>query len=168
MLTNYDIEKIAEKLDLPLIGVFMRDELPTQRKIGSYVINLDSSEGDGTHWVFAKIFCDADRSDSDSDSDDESSINKYCGCLYFDAFGFGMPIEVENFLKPFSVKVINTKQIQNIASTQCGWYCIYCDYYLETNKDGKSYVDDYRKFIDIWDKDPSKNLTILKDKFKPL
>jgi hypothetical protein len=168
MLTNYDIEKICEKLDLPLVGVFMRDTLPKERKIGSYVINMDSSEGDGTHWVFAKIFCDSDRFDSGSDSDDSSIQNKYCGCLYFDSFGIGMPKEVEEFLKPFSIKLINTKQIQNINSTQCGWFCIYCDYFLETNKKSKSFVDDYRAFLKIWDSNPVKNLSILKDKFKPL
>jgi putative N-acetylmannosamine-6-phosphate epimerase len=108
MLTNYDIEKISEKLDLPLIGVFMRDELPKERKIGSYIINMDSSEGDGTHWVFAKIFCDSDRFDTDSDSDDSVEINKYCGCLYFDSFGCGMPLEVEEFLKPFSRQWYNS------------------------------------------------------------
>lgn len=165
MLTNFDIEKIAEKLDLPLVGVFMRNELPEKRRLGSYIINLDDSSGDGTHWVFAKIYCDADR-ESSSDSDNESY--RYCGSLYFDPFGIGMPQEVEAFLKPFGKKTINTKQIQNINSSQCGWYCLYCDYYLENHKKCKTYADDYKMFLDIWDDDPKKNLEILKEKFKPL
>lgn len=167
MLTNYDIEQITDKLDLPLVGIFMRDELPTKRKVGSYIINMDDSKGDGTHWVFAKIFCDADRfNNSDSDSDTEG--HRYCGCLYFDPFGIGMPIEVEAFLKPFSKKYISNKQIQNVNSTECGWYCIYCDYFLEEFKSGKSYIDDFKAFLDIWDDDPKKNLRILKKLFKPL
>ena len=167
MLTNYDIEKICDKLDLPLVGVFMKDELPKQRKLGSYVINMDDSSGEGTHWVFAKIFSDSDRFDDSSSSSDDSSY-KYCGALYFDPFGIGMPVEIEEFLKPFGKKAINKKQIQSVASTQCGWYCIYCDYFLERHKKGKSYIDDYKAFLNIWDSDPKKNLELLKKFFKPL
>jgi hypothetical protein len=168
MLTNFDIEKICDKLDLPLVGVFMRDTLPKERRIGSYIINLDDSQGDGTHWIFAKIFSDSDRF-YDSDSDDLNNNNyKYCGALFFDPFGIGMPVEVENFLKPFSKKAVNKKQIQNVNSTQCGWYCIYCDYFLEKHKKGKSYIDDFRAFLDIWNDDPTKNLDLLKKFFKPL
>lgn len=164
-----DIETIFEKLDLPLVGIFMRDELPKQRKIGSYIINMDSSDGDGTHWVFAKIFCDADRFDDSSDSSNGSAnAHRYCGCLYFDPFGLGMPLEVEEFLKPFGIKAVSNKQIQSIYSTQCGWYCIYCDYYLENERKGKSYIDDYRNFLNLWSDDSKENLTILKKLFKPL
>ena len=99
MLTNYDIEKVCEKLDLPIIGVFMKDDLPKQRKVGSYIINMDNSDGEGTHWVFAKIFSDTDRFD-DSSSDDEKIGYRYCGALYFDPFGIGMPEEISDFLKP--------------------------------------------------------------------
>lgn len=167
MLTNYDIEKICEKLDLPLVGVFMKDDLPKKRKIGSYIINMDNSSGEGTHWVFAKIFSDSDRFDSSSSSSDDNSF-RYCGALYFDPFGIGMPVEIEDFLKPFGKKAINKKQIQNVSSTQCGWYCIYCDYFLEEHKKGKSYIDDFRAFLDIWDDDTKKNLSLLKKFFKPL
>ena len=167
MLTNYDIEKICEKLDLPLVGVFMKDQLKNEkRKVGSYVINLDDSDGDGTHWVFAKIFSDSDRFDDSSSEEEEAK--RYCGALYFDPFGIGMPLEIEDFLKPFGKKAINKKQIQNVYSTQCGWYCIYCDYFLEKHKKGKSYIDDYKAFLDIWDNDPTKNLDLLKKFFKPL
>jgi hypothetical protein len=170
MLTNYDIEKICDKLDLPLVGVFMKDELPSKRNVGSYIINMDSSDGDGTHWVFVKIFSDSDRFESSSDSSDSSdgNVHRYCGALYFDPFGIGMPLEIEKFLKPFGKQAINKKQIQNIQSTQCGWYCIYCDYFLETHKKGKSYLDDFRAFLEIWDDDPKKNLNLLKKFFKPL
>lgn len=166
MLTNYDIEKICEKLDLPLVGVFMKDDLPQTRKIGSYIINMDNSDGEGTHWVFAKIFCD------DNDDDNEFILNdksyKYCGALYFDAFGIGMPQEIEKFLEPFSKKSVNKKQIQNINSSQCGWYCIYCDYFLEFDGEGKTFTSRFKDFINVWDDDPKKNLQLLKDKFKPL
>ena len=36
MLTNFDIERITRKLDLPIVGVFSKNELlNTERKVGS-------------------------------------------------------------------------------------------------------------------------------------
>ena len=61
MMTNVDLENMADKLGLPIVGVFSKDELigddKAPRQIGSYYINMqDSTEGNGTHWIFAKIF----------------------------------------------------------------------------------------------------------------
>ena len=165
MLTNFDIERICNRLDLPIIGVFNKDELANQeRKIGSYYINMqDSDDGCGTHWVLAKIYSDDDRS-SDNDDKEESVAN----ALYFDSFGIGMPKEVASFLKPFKPIYCNNRQIQNIRSSQCGWYCIACDYVLEHKQYSDTYLKDYEKFLEIWSKEPENNLTILKSLFKPL
>lgn len=52
-LTNLDLLNLVEKLGIKNFrGVFMRDTLPTQihpREVG--IVNLDFSEGQGTHWV---------------------------------------------------------------------------------------------------------------------
>jgi len=169
MLTNFDIERIANKLDLPIVGVYSKDELANvKKKIGSYYINMqDSDKGSGTHWVLAKIYSDEERDDENSSSSSDSEDEKFKS-LYFDSFGLGMPIEVSNFLKPFRPVYCNNRQIQNIASTQCGWYCLACDYYLEHAQHSKTYLDDYGKFINIFSDNPTKNLTILKALFKPL
>lgn len=173
MLSNFAIQRIANKLELPIVGVFSKDELANQkREIGSYYINLmdsDKTDGEGnngSHWVFAKIYTDADRdsaSESDS-SDDEVS----CNALYFDPFGAGMPKAVASFLKPFNPVYCNNRQIQSINTSQCGWYCIYCDYSLEHKQRGKSYLEDFENFLSIWSDNPTKNLTLLKHCFKPL
>jgi len=171
MLTNFDIERICKKLDLPIVGVFSKNELYNiPRKIGSYYINLmdddkvDGEGNNGSHWVFAKIYSDADREESDSEDDKPRLVH----ALYFDAFGFGMPKSVSDFLKPFKPVYCNNREIQNINSTECGWYCIVCDYILEEWQDGETYLDDYSKFLNLWNKDVKKNLTILKSLLKKI
>jgi len=173
MLTNFDIERITQKLDLPLVGVFSKNELlNTERKVGSYYINLmddDKTDGDGnngSHWTLIKIYCDADR-ESSSD-EEEARGHKVCNALYFDPFGFGMPKAVSSFLKPFKPVYCNNREIQNINTTECGWYCIACDYALENKQQSDTYLEDYEKFLEMWSNDPKKNLTILKKFFKPL
>jgi hypothetical protein len=174
MLTNFDIERIAKKLDLPIVGVFSKNELlNTERKVGSYYINLmdddktDAEGNNGSHWVMAKIYCDEDRENYSSD-EEETKGHKVCNALYFDAFGFGMPKAVASFLKPFKPIYCNNREIQNINTSQCGWYCLACDYALEHLQYSDTYLGDYEKFIEMWSSDPKKNLAILKKFFKPL
>jgi len=172
MLSNFALERIATKLELPIVGVFSKDELRERPRIlGSYYINLmdsDKTDGEGnngSHWVFAKIYSDKDRDDVESDSDDDY---KDCKALYFDPYGCGMPKDVSNFLKPFSPVYCNNRQIQNINTSQCGWYCLLCDYMLEHKQERKSYLKDFEKFLNLWYDEPEKNLTVLKRLFKPI
>jgi hypothetical protein len=165
MLTNIDIEKKAKKLDLPIVGVFSKNELYNiPRQVGSYYINLmdddktDAEGNNGSHWVFAKIYSDADR----DDVSDEEGGDKLVHALYFDPFGFGMPKSVSAFLKPFKPVYCNNREIQNVDSTWCGWYCLACDYALEHHQMGETYLEDYEKFLNMWSDDVTKNLTILK------
>ena len=59
MLTNIDLEKMANKLNLPIVGVFSKDELPnglTPRQVGSYYINMqDSTKGKGYLQRYLKV-----------------------------------------------------------------------------------------------------------------
>lgn len=101
-LSNTDIIYILKEQKIKLNGVFMKDELPTKLKRGFYVINLQSSNiGNGTHWT--AFYYNPNKS------------------FYFDAFGFPAPIEIEQKLKAYKY---NKKQIQNLKSTSCGFYCI--------------------------------------------
>lgn len=55
-LTNYDLLHYAKELRIPYFrGVYMRDTLPSSPKENeSAIVNLDSSFGNGTHWVCYK------------------------------------------------------------------------------------------------------------------
>lgn len=162
MLSNFDIERICGKLNLPIVGVFNKDTLPKDKKIGSYYVNMqNSNDGQGTHWVMFKIY----GKDSRSKLFDDAGP-KVCDALYFDSFGIGCPKEISEYLKPFGKPATNAKHIQNIRSTQCGWYCICCDYFIEN--DGNDFIESYDDFLNMWSDEPNDNLTILKDFFKPL
>ena len=52
-LWNLEIIDAAKKLSLfEFRGVFLRDTLPKNLKLNECgILNLDSSSGDGTHWV---------------------------------------------------------------------------------------------------------------------
>jgi hypothetical protein len=175
MLSNFDIKRLANKLRLPIVGVYSKDELPNiERKIGSYYINMqDSDKGGGTHWVYARIYSDDDKveeSESEDDVSIASSVSDYdkVKALYFDSFGVGMPKEVFNFLKPYKPIASNDIQIQSVNSSQCGWYCLACDYYLTYKAKEDELIDDYENFLSLWSDNPRQNLTLLKKFFKPL
>jgi hypothetical protein len=164
MITNFDIEELSSRLHLPLIGIVNKDRLDTLPKdLGSYYINMQNYDaGEGTHWVYARLYCDADR---DSDNDEEYRVVK---CLYFDPFGLDMPKEVEEYFQEFKPIAYSKKQIQNVRSSQCGWYCVACDYDLTHRPINDTYLKDYEDFLEMWSDEPDENLRLLKAYFKPL
>lgn len=117
ILNNLDIENMALKCKIPLIGVFSKDELPKKKYDGFYIINMQDSEDKygnplpGTHWT---------------------AFFKWKGqSIYFDSFGIVPPKSVNNFLpKPI---MYNSQQIQAIESTCCGWFAVYFGHYLFNN-----------------------------------
>ena len=76
-----EIIDAAKKLSLyGFRGVFSRDTLPKKAKLNECgILNLDSSSGDGTHWVMSF----------------EKGKNK----LYFDSYGVQPPSELIAYLK---------------------------------------------------------------------
>jgi hypothetical protein len=146
MLTNYDLEDLASTLKLNLVGVYSKDELPNERKIGSYIINLqDHDKGNGSHWTFAKIFPNGK-------------------AIYFDSYGFNCPPDVEYFLRPFKPFAYSNRQIQAYKSDMCGYYCIACDLFFTYDANKKKSVDEnYQSFLSMWSNIPEKNASILKE-----
>jgi hypothetical protein len=153
MISNTDIEKLANKLDLPIVGVFSKDRLPNNLAEGSYYVNLQNAEdGNGTHWVFAKVV--------NTDGDLKA--------IWFDSFGIGLPKEVDQFLAPLNPVAYNNRQIQDIDGSECGYYCLYCDYYLTHLRKFVDLDEDYNNFLSIWSKNPKNNADLLKQFFRPL
>ena len=114
-LSDMDIKYILKAQKIKLNGVCMKDELPSKLKNGFYVINLQSSnDGNGTHWTALYY----------------SSKHSF----YFDPFGFLAPIEIEQKLKSY---LYNDKQIQNLKSTACGYYCIAFIIFMNERKNKK-------------------------------
>ena len=135
-LSDKDIKDILKSQKININGVYMKDELPSKLKSGFYIINLQSSNiGNGTHWT--TLFYNFKQS------------------YYFDAFGFPAPIEVEQKLNAYTY---NDKQIQNLNSTACGYYCV--SFILSMNKQ-KNKEMGFKKFIDVFSKNSKKNDEIL-------
>ena len=81
-----------------------------------YIVNLDDSEGVGTHWI----------------SMIKMKNNKY---LYFDSFGAPPPQTILDTLKIDPNKLqYNDQQIQDIKSQTCGYFAILFAYYYSREK----------------------------------
>ena len=76
------------------IGVFSSDTLPSYAQTGYYVVNLDTSQQPGSHWIAIKI-----------------SKNK-CKNEYFDSYGLGPPtVCFKRFMK--YNYIYNSKRLQH-------------------------------------------------------
>ena len=96
-------------------SIYSRDRLPNQiRKKECGIINLDSIEGEGTHWVCYRNI-------------DENMVE------YFDPFVLIMPHEIHHYLLTPGKKVIFSQdEIQNRNTVLCGYWCSY--YLIERQK----------------------------------
>ena len=113
MLSNFDIENIANYYKIPIV-VLMKDEL---KKIKSndcnYIINLESSnDGNGTHWLSLKI--------------------ENRDCVYFDSYGMLPPEEIISFCKRIQKSHLsyNTKEIQDLSAQTCALPIYNCSHYF--------------------------------------
>ena len=116
MLSNFDIEEIANHYNLD-VQIIMKDELKNMKPINTnYIINLESSTmGNGTHWMSLKI-------------QDKN-------CVYCDSYGMLPPEEIISFCKRISKSHLtyNTKEIQDINAQTCGFFAIAFILFLHLN-----------------------------------
>jgi hypothetical protein len=141
--SSTDLEGTAQKLKLPLIGVFSKDTLPNRCYVGSYIINMEDSDvGNGTHWVLLKIFPTKE-------------------VIYFDSFGLSPPQQIKDFVKG---KIASSnRQIQDINATTCGYYCIMVDHFMTYQKQHRPIYERFDDFLNLFKSDTKKNDFILLD-----
>ena len=144
-LTNFEIIDICKFYKIKLNGVFMKDELNFIKKDGNYVINLDNSYNNGTHWVALIV--------NGNDN------------FYFDSFGCIPPSEVENFInnnKNTKIKYAYNNWIcQDLKSSNCGFFCIGLFMYLKKHNKNKDLYKTSNNFINIFYDETLMNDTIL-------
>ena len=85
------------------MGVFAKNMIPSGKKDGCAIVNLNDLGQAGSHWV--AFWRSGDKS------------------YYFDSFGAPPPEDVIKVLRPNTI-VYNTAPIQDITSNACGWYCV--------------------------------------------
>jgi hypothetical protein len=135
--TNTQLINFAEKMKLPLNNILMRDEMNELKNDGFYIINLDDSNGNGTHWT-ALYF-------------QGNPLNSY----YFDSFGFVPPLEVEQKIKPY---LYNDADIQDFNSEACGYYCLAFIKFLHDKNDIELA---FRQFLQLFGNKTTENDNIL-------
>lgn len=86
-------------------GVYSIDTLPESPRL--LVCNTDPSHKPGEHWIALHV---------DSRRRGE----------YFDSFGRKPPRVIEDYMNEHCVDwLFNTKQLQSVVSSYCGFYCCY-------------------------------------------
>ena len=163
MLNNFQIIELAEKMNIPLEGVFFKDEIDmTDLKVGkSYVINLedefeddDKTRNGGSHWTCFHI----------------GTHNGEICIMYFDSYGISPPENLKKIIKAKYNKKINylTKNVQSLMSDACGWFCLAYLHFINAfyNRTGDLFSDS-SIFLDLFEDldlsvDWQKNEMILK------
>jgi len=138
-LTNKDILEIMYHLKLPFNGVFSKDKLKNLKN-GNYIINMENEkDGHGSHWC--------------------AFTYNNGNITYFDSFGLYPPIEVMQQAK--GEIIYNSKQIQDMTSTCCGWYCIG---FIKNNCKNPTMNDEakLKRFVNMFSSNTLKNDSILK------
>ena len=101
-MSSEDIIQFLNHRGCHINGVYSKDKLPTHLNRGWYVVNLqDHDAGNGTHWTCLN--------------------NLGNDILYFDSLGFYPPLDVCGKAK--GDIHFSHKQIQDINSTACGYFC---------------------------------------------
>lgn len=142
VLSSLDLEQLIRQYDLQdeFNGIYSKDLLPSLLKEGWYIINLENhDEGQGSHWTCFKK---------------TDALN-----IYFDSFNFVAPSSIDQKIKPY---VYNDKQIQDVTSSACGWYCIACINYIEKHNMVAGDVLAFKDFVNGFSKNQDYNDGILK------
>ena len=127
------------------VPILAKNQLPSisQAKLGWYIINMqDSTAGPGTHWVCMKY------------------NGKNNTTIYFDSFAVEPPEEVMR-LTGKNIVFNNKKQIQDVHSTCCGWFCIAAIVFDRQNKMAPLMF--YNRFLSMFSKNTRYNDYILKN-----
>jgi hypothetical protein len=156
-LSDTDLLQFGRKYDIPIRGIYLRDRIPhSLPQTGLYIFNLDSDKTKdgklkktlnvGTHWTCCYI--------GDFDT------------MYFDSFGCPAPDEVITFVKlRFPSYQYNNKIIQDLASSECGLYCIAFGLYVNTRirkQHSASIFVIGKQFVDMFQKNTLENEKILR------
>jgi len=129
MLSNFELNSIAKSLDIKLDGVYMKNELLFKRTVGNYIINLDNTGNEGTHWT--------------------ALIVKPKLSYYFDSFGCPPPEQVIQFTKsPNTHLYFNTRVIQDLDSDLCGFYALGILLYVKNCKNLLKTANNFSNMFD--------------------
>ena len=138
-LSDRDILEILHSYNIKINGIYQKDKLPNKLLNGITIVNLQSSSiGQGSHWCafYHSKECD----------------------LWYDSFGFLAPEAIEDKIN--KSYYYNKRDIQNINSSSCGFYCIAFIKYLYFKKNK---LEAFDKFISLFSGNTKQNEKVLYD-----
>jgi hypothetical protein len=166
-LTDTQLTNMSKRMNIPLAGVFFKDELPKKLETNKvYFINMedsideDGNENDGSHWVMAEIR-----------QHDKGNMEP----IFFDPYGQPAPeIVKKRICDTANVKGVpyTEKDIQSLMNNACGFYCLAMAHYINASKyrttDFYTDVSDFMEMFDDLNKsvDFKKNEFVLKHFFR--
>ena len=130
--TELELMNFARANKLPLNGVYAKDTVPKRLYDSGYIVNMDTSDQQGSHWVAFYI--------------------KGKHAIYFDSFGQPPPLEIAHALKPYKLE-INRRIIQNPSSGYCGAFCLVFIWFITLHT--------LKSFQKLWSPDILENKRIL-------
>ena len=144
-LTDLQIKHLLHGCKI-FAGCYMKNELPDILKSDMwYIMNMDNAPNSGTHWICFKT-CSP--------------------FIYFDPLiGGDPPLEVLEKARKFGI-YYDMKEIQNVNSTGCGWFCVGCILHDSKSKDN-SYKS-FKKFTHMFSNNNNINDRILGHMLKQL
>ncbi len=164
-LTDVQIKDLSKKMNIPLGGIYFKDEIPKLQFNKSYFINMEDCEDEkgqlnpGTHWVFLQV---------------TKYPNDEVAPIYFDSYGQPPPENVKKAVSLITKKHLphTKKDIQSLMNNACGFYCLAMGHFINASqyRTGNIY-NDVSNFLDFFDDlntevDFKKNEYILKHFFR--
>lgn len=140
-ITNIEIMNVAQRFGInnKLLNIIMKDEAHMIKKNQYYIINLDKSNGRGTHWT--ALIC-----------------NKST-CMYIDSYGTPPPQKILMKLKKmYNNQVYFSDFIaQDLKSVACGYFALSYIITYHIYRHQYSLLQIASKYIDYFDDDTTKN-----------
>lgn len=144
-LTDSQIIDLSKRMQIPLGGVFFKDEIKDFDYNKSYFINMQDSVDEkgqmnpGTHWVMFQV---------------NKTPNGTIQPIYFDSYGMPPPQDIKDLVKKKTKLIIphTKKDIQSLMNNACGFYCLAMAHYINASKyrTGNLYHD-VNDFLDIFE-----------------
>jgi hypothetical protein len=146
MLTDSQLEQLCQKMEIPLEGVYFKDELPRKLTYNkSYIINLENSvdengdPNDGSHWTCLQV-------------------NKYPNGqiepIFFDPYGVAPSESIKKFVLDNCGKRLpyTTSDLQSLMANCCGYFvCAFLHYINASQYRSRDFYNDVAYFMDCFD-----------------
>jgi len=127
ILSNFELDDFLKKLNINDVQIISKDQLKNMKNYNKFIINMDNSNNNGTHWV--------------------SLYDNF----YFDSYGLEAPNEVYDFLN--KQYYYNNQQYQKLYDTNCGWYSIIFFLYFKNKKINKASYNSFCKLLNLYNND---------------